>query len=73
MGKLVSCFECGYDYKVKEYSSCPRCGDVKIFDPALHDPNYDMMKDPVVLGKYRVRYAVILFLIVTFTFTVILK
>lgn len=34
-------------------SNCPSCGEVKIFEPALHDPNYDIAKDPVVLLKYR--------------------
>lgn len=73
MSKLVSCFQCGFDYVAKSADSCPKCGEIKIFVPALHDPNYDMMRDPVFLGKYRIRIAVILFLVFTLTFTVILK
>jgi predicted nucleic-acid-binding Zn-ribbon protein len=73
MAKIVSCFECGYDYKVKEHSGCPRCGENKIFEPSIHDPNYDMMVDPVVLAKYRIRYSFILLGLFVLTFTVILR
>ena len=72
MSKLVSCFECGYDYKAKDHEDCPRCGEVKIF-VLVHKANYDLMRDPVFLAKYRLRYAVILFLIFALTFSVILR
>ena len=48
------CFECGYRYFPKSARVCPRCGEVKVFVPALHDQNYDISKDPVELLKMRV-------------------
>jgi hypothetical protein len=73
MAKLVSCFECGYDYRPKSHKSCPRCGEVKLFDPQKHDPNYDMMDDPKALAKIRIRFSLFIFALLTLAFTVLLK
>lgn len=51
--RLVSCFECGYKYDRKREARCFRCGEEKIFEPRLHDENYDIAKDPNALFKYR--------------------
>ena len=53
MPKLNSCYECGFKYERKSHAQCPRCGEEKIFIASLHDPNYDIAKDPSALFKYR--------------------
>jgi hypothetical protein len=47
--KFVSCFECGFDYSDVKEERCPKCGEEKIFIPKIHDPNFDIMKDPMEL------------------------
>jgi predicted RNA-binding Zn-ribbon protein involved in translation (DUF1610 family) len=66
MAKLVSCYECGYDYTPKTHSSCPRCGEVKIFDPRLHDENYDSSKDAFRNGKFLVLLTIAIFAFYSF-------
>jgi hypothetical protein len=61
MEEIVSCFECGYDYLRENEEPCPKCGEVKIFIPKIHDPNFDIMKDPKELFKTRVIGAAIVF------------
>jgi predicted ATP-dependent serine protease len=53
MAKLVSCFECGYDYPRESEEPCPKCGEIRIFEEKIHDPNFDIMKDPLELFKTR--------------------
>jgi predicted nucleic acid-binding Zn-ribbon protein len=53
MEKFVSCFECGFDYSDVKEERCPKCGEEKIFIPKIHDPNFDIMKDPMELFKTR--------------------
>jgi hypothetical protein len=45
MKKLVSCFECGFKYDRKKAIACQRCGETRIYDPRLHDENYDSARD----------------------------
>lgn len=59
MEKYVSCFECGFDYFREDDVSCPKCGEVKIFIPKIHDPHFDNMKDPFELFKTRAIVAAI--------------
>jgi DNA-directed RNA polymerase subunit RPC12/RpoP len=54
MTQLASCFECGFDYSREDEICCPRCGEKKIFVAKIHDPNFDIMKDPFELFKSRV-------------------
>jgi hypothetical protein len=54
MKKMVSCFECGFDYFRDEEVPCPKCGEERIFVAKIHDPNFDIMKDPFELFKSRV-------------------
>jgi hypothetical protein len=51
--KLVHCFECGNEYDKKVRLLCPKCGEEKIFIPALHDENYDITKDTSELFRLR--------------------
>jgi hypothetical protein len=50
---MVSCFQCGFDYVREDEAPCPKCGEEKIFIPKIHDPNFDIMKDPWELFKTR--------------------
>lgn len=63
MKKIVSCFECGYKYDRKREARCFRCGEEKIFDPRLHDENYDIARDPSRSGKYLIVSTLVLFAI----------
>ncbi|CAN2203136.1 ATP-synt_Vo_Ao_c_NTPK_rpt2 domain containing protein [Candidatus Nanopelagicaceae bacterium] len=63
MKKMVSCFECGFKYDRKKEAKCNRCGEEKIFNPVLHDENYDIAKDPSRSGKYLIISTLVLFAI----------
>ena len=67
MGDLVSCFECGFDYFREDEVPCPKCGEVKIFIPKIHDPNFDIMKNPFELFKTRAIGAAIVLVILVAT------
>lgn len=62
MKKIVSCFECGCKYDQKKFSKCHRCGETKIFDPRLHDENYDSAKDSFRNGKFLILATLIVFI-----------
>jgi hypothetical protein len=61
MKKMVSCFECGCKYDRKKFSECYRCGETRIFDPRLHDENYDSAKDSFRNGKFLIISTLIVF------------
>ena len=63
MKKMVSCFECGYKYDRKKMSECHRCGESRIFEPRLHDENYDSAKDSFRNGKVLIISTLIVFTI----------
>jgi hypothetical protein len=70
MTQLSSCYECGFKYSRRQTRYCPRCGEEKIYTPSLHDPNYDIAKDPVALLKYRVIGITILLAVFVFTMNI---
>jgi hypothetical protein len=61
MKKMVSCFECGFKYDRKKEARCIHCGEEKVFDPRLHDENYDIARDPDRSGKYLIISTFVLF------------
>lgn len=67
MKKMVSCFECGCKYDQKKFSECQRCGETKIFDPRLHDENYDSSKDSFRNGKVLIILTIAIFAFYSFS------
>lgn len=67
MSDLVSCFECGFDYIREAAERCPKCGEVRIFIAKIHDPNFDIMKNPFELFKTRAIGAAIVLVILVAT------
>lgn len=59
MAKEVSCYNCGFDYARKESSRCPKCGEIKIFNPVTDDPSYDFFNDVPRFSKYKLITALI--------------
>jgi uncharacterized paraquat-inducible protein A len=66
MKKIVSCFECGFKYDRKKASRCARCGEERIFNPAIHDENYDIAKDPIRSAIVLISPALLFFAIFSF-------
>ncbi len=69
MKKMVSCFECGCKYDRKKSSQCHRCGETRIFEPRLHDENYDLAKDLSRNARVLIVATLILFALVSFMIT----
>ena len=73
MAKQVSCYKCGFDYARKEFAHCPKCGEVKVFRPELHDPDYDIFSDVSRNSKQKVLVAVSLLILFAALRLLILK